>query len=289
MMKFLQFLFLSLFLLSCKEIGNKNFPQLVKKWNGKEIFFPDNIVFTQYARDTISAFSYNSDYIVVTYVDSIGCTSCKLQLGKWKDLMKEFSLAANCTLSFLFFLHIENLDEMRYVLRRDNFTHPVCIDISDSFNKLNHFPSDVRFQTFLLNKENRVIAIGNPVHNPKIKELYLNIISGGTMARKEKQVQTEVTANETTVDLGEFGWNTSQETIFTLRNTGKSLLVIDDVVTSCGCTSVEYAKEPVRPDKSLDINVVYKADHPEHFNKTIMVYCNAATSPIQLKIQGNAK
>lgn len=37
-MKFLQFLFLSLFLLSCKEIGNKNFPQLVKKWNGKEIF-----------------------------------------------------------------------------------------------------------------------------------------------------------------------------------------------------------------------------------------------------------
>lgn len=178
---------------------------------------------------------------------------------------------------------------MRYVLRRDNFTHPVCVDESDSFNKLNHFPSDVRFQTFLLDKENKVIAIGNPVHNPKIKELYLNIISGGTMAGKEKQVQTEVTAHETTIDLGKFGWNESQATTFTLRNTGKSLLVVDDIVTSCGCTSAKYDKEPVQPGKSLDIKVVYKADHPEHFNKRIMVYCNAAASPIQLNIQGDAK
>ena len=43
------------------------------------------------------------------------------------------------------------------------------------------------------------------------------------------------------------------------------MLVIDDAVTSCGCTSVEYSKEPVSPGKSLDIIVTYKADHPEHF------------------------
>ena len=34
----------------------------------------------------------------------------------------------------------------------------------------------VMLQTFLLNKENRVIAVGNPVHNLKIWELYMEII-----------------------------------------------------------------------------------------------------------------
>ncbi|MCS3168053.1 DUF1573 domain-containing protein [Bacteroides fragilis] len=41
--------------------------------------------------------------------------------------------------------------------------------------------------------------------------------------------------------------------------------------------------------KSLDIIVTYKADHPEHFNKTITVYCNSSVSPLRLKIMGNAK
>ncbi|RHK39008.1 hypothetical protein DW069_02735 [Bacteroides thetaiotaomicron] len=29
-----------------------------------------------------------------------------------------------------------------------------------------------------MDKNNRVIAVGNPVYNPKIKKLYFNIISG---------------------------------------------------------------------------------------------------------------
>ena len=34
------------------------------------------------------------------------------------------------------------------------------------------------FQTFLLDKDNKVLAMGNPILNPKIKELYLKIIRG---------------------------------------------------------------------------------------------------------------
>lgn len=65
--------------------------------------------------------------------------------------------------------------------------------------------------------------------------------------------------------------------------------MIDDVITSCGCTSVVYSREPVQPGKSLDLAVTYKADHPEHFNKTITVYCNVPDSPLQLKITGDAQ
>lgn len=67
---------------------------------------------------------------------------------------------------------------MSYILKRDGFGYPVCIDQSDTFNKLNHFLDEMAFQTFLLDRNNRIIALGNPVLNPNIKKLYWNIIQG---------------------------------------------------------------------------------------------------------------
>lgn len=52
------------------------------------------------------------------------------------------------------------------------------MDKQDSIAKLNRFPLESNLHTFLLDKNNRVIAVGNPVYNPKIKKLYFNIISG---------------------------------------------------------------------------------------------------------------
>ena len=49
-----------------------------------------------------------------------------------------------------------------------------------------------------------------------------------------------------------------------------------------------YSKESVAWGKAADIQVIYRAEHPEHFEKTITVYCNTPTSPIRLKIRGNA-
>lgn len=70
---------------------------------------------------------------------------------------------------------------------------------------------------------------------------------------------------------------------------GEAPLVINDVITSCGCVAVEYSKEPVQPGRKLNLKIKYQAEHPEHFNKTITVYCNAKGSPFHLTIGGNAK
>lgn len=275
-------------LFSCKENNRKEAEMILKEWTDKEVVFPTKIAFSIQGRSTTDFSIQDSEYKVVAYVDSSGCTSCKLHLSQWKEFIHYTDSTYNNT-QFLFFFFPKNARDIYHTLLADKFTYPICIDTLDSFNKLNHFPSDVRFQTFLLDKDNKVVAIGNPVHNPKIKEIYLNIISGGTMVHKEKQVRTEVTANEMALDLGEFGWNERQEATFALKNAGKNLLVVEDIITSCGCTSVEYSKEPVPPGKSLDIKVIYKADHPEHFSKTITVYCNAAASPLQFKVTGEAK
>ena len=75
-------------------------------------------------------------------------------------------------------MHPKDAKEIRYLLKRDAFDRPVCIDIDDRLNKLNKFPADITFQTFLLDKDNKVTVLGNPVHNTAVKDLYLKQITG---------------------------------------------------------------------------------------------------------------
>lgn len=281
------FLLVSLLNSSCKD--KNTYIELVKEWSGKSIYFPDKVVFTQFAKDTLPTVCYNTEYIIISYVDSVGCLDCRLQLGKWKKIIKEFNEKSNSKLFFMFIMHPKDVDELHYVLRKDNFKYPVYVDINDSFNKLNHFPSDMMFQTFLVGKDRKVLAMGNPVHNPRIKALYLDIISGKEISAKKQEVTTKVEIVSMQVDFGSFDWEDVQTSTFSLQNIGNNPLIVQDIITSCGCTTVEYSKEPVPAGKSLDIKVIYKAERPEHFNKTITVYCNTIVSPLQLKIQGNAK
>lgn len=101
---------------------------------------------------------------------------------------------------------------------------------------MNHFPDEMTFQTFLLDKDNRVAAIGNPVHNPKVKELYLKVLTGGEVVKAETPI-TKVSLDVTSIDFGSFPQSEKQERKFTLTNTGQHVLVIYDVITSCGCTN----------------------------------------------------
>ena len=153
---------------------------------------------------------------------------------------------------------------------------------------MNRFPSDITFQTFLLDKSNKIIAIGNPVHNPKIKDLYMNIIQGKAASESEG-IRTKVNIKSTDLSLGAFDWQQEQTVEFILENTGERLLVINDVLTPCDCTMVGYSKEPVRPKDSVALSVTYMAEQPGHFDKIIKVYCNADSSPILLRITGEAK
>ena len=273
---------------SCEESEKERLSRLVNEWEGKEILFPTHSTFTIQGKDTVDFQFQNAEYKVVTYVDSVGCTGCKLQLPRWKELMTEVDSLNGGRVPFLFYFHPKDLKELCFLTRCEGFTYPVCFDEKDDFNRLNHFPSESMFQTFLLDKENRVIALGNPIQNPKVKELYLNLIKGNGIT-ESKGTLTEVSIDKTVIVFGSFPKEAKQERSFVLTNMGKELLVIQDITTSCGCTKVEYSKEPVRPGSKLELKVIYEAEQSERFNKTVTVYCNSKNSPIHLKVKGNAK
>lgn len=281
-------LILSCFCSSCQESKEEAMSRLVKDWKGKEVKFPSRSVFTIQGKDTVDFEFANANYKVITYIDSVGCASCKLQLPRWKALMAEVDSLTDTNIPFLFYFHPKDMKDLSYLIRRDNFTYPVCFDKEDELNQLNRFPSEMALQTFLLDKDNRVVALGNPVLNPRIKDLYLEVIMGSSKTT-QKENATSVSVNRTVVDFGNFPQSEKQSASFMLTNTGTSLFVIQDIITSCGCTKVEYSKEPVRPGETLEVKVIYEAEEAGHFDKVVTVYCNAKSSPISLRVKGTTK
>ena len=272
---------------SCKD-RRDDITQLVNKWEDKEIVFPAHSIFTVQGRDTVSFSFSDANYKIVSYIDSVGCTGCKLHLPRWRRFMYEVDTLMNASVPFVFYFHPKNIEDLRYIIRRDTFTHPVCLDVSDKFNILNHFPSEKAFQTFVLNKKNKIIAIGNPILNPKVKELYLKILAGN-ISKTTTTSMTEVAIDNLKLDFGSFIHSEIQERSFVLTNIGEAPLIVQDITTSCGCMKTRYVKKPIPPGEKLEITVIYEAEQAEYFNKTIAIHCNIKSSPIILRIVGNSE
>ena len=267
----------------------KQILQLVNEWQGKQIVFPENTVFTRYLTDTTNYQIPQSEYKVLIYVDSIGCTSCKLQLHKWKELIEYTDSVTQNKVPFLFFFHPKDAKEIRYLLKRDGFDRPICIDLDDRLNKLNKFPADMTFQTFLLDKNNKVSVLGNPVHNTAVKDLYLKQITGKDTPNKNIP-KTIAEASQTDIDFGTFDKSETKETTIEVKNTGNSPLVIVDVSTTCGCTAATYDKHPAKPGESLQVKIKMTPKDTGFFDEVVTVRYNSINNqPAKVKIKGNAK
>lgn len=279
---------------SCKQIKQEELVlSVLNEWIGKELLVPDSTCFFKYDENYNFCSDFDkADYRILNYIDSLDCLNCNLRLKEWNILIKELSEKGKTVIP-VFVFSPKNTNRMKEIfplVKRNALTFPIVIDSLDLFNKLNNFPLDNRFHTFLLNKDNQVLYIGNPVHNPKIEELYLKVIMGEkNVLTSNWKLKTNITLGRTSANLDVFDWKQEQSVDFVLTNIGDNLLLVEGVSTFCSCTTVEYSKEPTQSGKSLILKMKYKAEHPGHFNKMITVYCNVEGSPFQLKISGNAK
>ena len=57
------------------------------------------------------------------------------------------------------------------------FNYPILLDTLGEFEKLNpHLPKNHLLHTFLLDENNRVVLVGNPLRNKKIEEMFYKIV-----------------------------------------------------------------------------------------------------------------
>jgi hypothetical protein len=270
--------FIVLFFNACKESNNK-LEFLVREWTGKTIKIPEIEPIIPYARTAGYVNNDTMQYKILFYIDSADCTKCKLQLHLWLSFIEKHKDKTD----FLFFFHIKNKEELLSFLKEERFSRKVYIDTNDELNKLNRFPSNPQFQCFLLDKDNKVLAIGNPATNPKIWKLYKKIITGEI---SDKPPVTVVEPEQTEIELKDLHTGKTSEAIFTLKNTGTQPLIIQTIDASCGCTVPEWEKQPVATGKSTEIKVKITPEEKGYFNKTITVHCNIEEGQISLKVKG---
>ena len=72
---------------------------------------------------------------------------------------------------------------------------------------------------------------------------------------------------------------------FRVVNPTTSVVSMENVQASCGCTTPEWSREPIPPGESSIIRVGYNAAATGYFEKTIMVFHSGGES-IQLNIKG---
>ncbi|WP_289004193.1 DUF1573 domain-containing protein [Parabacteroides sp.] len=263
--------------------------QLVNEWQGKQIVFPKNAIFTRYLTDTTDFQIPQSDYKILVYIDSTGCTSCKLQLHKWMKLIEYTDSMTQSKVPFLFFFHPKDSKEIRYLLKRDGFDRPVCIDKEDELNKLNKFPANITFQTFLLDKDNKITVLGNPIYNPAVKDLYLKQITGKNIPNKNIPKTTAETT-QTEINFGTIDKSKTKETIIEIKNTGDNPLVIVDISTTCDCTVVTYDKRPAKPKESLRVGIKMTPKDTGFFDEIITIKYNSMNNqPVKVKTKGNVQ
>ena len=81
-------LWLCAFLLVSCQSKNSDAELIVKKWKGKEIVIPDDgsFVYTILGNDTILGYNlWDKPHKIVTYIDSIGCSICQLEVPLWNS------------------------------------------------------------------------------------------------------------------------------------------------------------------------------------------------------------
>ena len=272
---------LCLFAAAC----SKNVKDIYADLIGKELVFPDGFLFVENLSDTIP-FAYHTDFKIINYIDSMGCFSCKSQLPMWSDFIIQLKEMKVQHIEVLLVMHPREQKEAAFVIKRDNYHYPVCIDINDDFNRLNHFPEDDNFRCFLLDENNRVILIGNPVQNPRIRELYINTICERLGVERPNVTNTQ--QDKYHADLGTFAWQEAQKAHLVVLNTESENMQIDSIRSSCECTTAVVSKNTITQGDSAVVTITYKAEQAGDFMREVYVYLHNA-EPITMRIEGRAE
>ena len=76
---------------------------------------------------------------------------------------------------------------------------------------------------------------------------------------------------------------------FTATNVSNKPMVIYNVVSSCGCTDVEWTRQPIKPGEKGTIKATYKNDEGAYpFDKNLTVYFSDPKQPVILRLRGES-
>ena len=161
-MKCICFLWFLVICFSCetgKVIHNKKFA----RWLGKEIVYSNSLKAEVMGRDTSCTDLWGKKYKIFRYIDSTGCCECKLQLRSG-DIFIDIHKKYQYSVAFILVVYAENLRIVPILCEQNGFEHPIFMDKKGVMNKVNSFSGNIDGWVCLLDEDNRILAVGDPIH-----------------------------------------------------------------------------------------------------------------------------
>jgi hypothetical protein len=89
-------------------------------------------------------------------------------------------------------------------------------------------------------------------------------------------------------DFGIIPYNGPGSHIYVITNTGTEPLIIYNCIKGCGCTDVEWTKEPIFPGKKGMVKATYNTKKIGEFSRGVDVYSNdPAMQKVNLRLKGS--
>ena len=77
---------------------------------------------------------------------------------------------------------------------------------------------------------------------------------------------------------------------FKFKNVGNAPLIVSNIEKTCGCTSPDFSKEPIKPGGEGRITITYDSEGHKGFqNKRLIVKTNANPSETMLRIKAQVE
>ncbi len=150
---------------ACKNNTMDN--SIEKRWLGREIAIP-------LQKDNLSVKNNKTGLKIVTRING-HCYSCLLQLKDWQNLM-EGSLFQESVSYYIYIVVPDSIYFNRINDMEIHFNYPIICDPYDMFRKHNNLENNPFYHTMLLDSNNHVLGIGNPISNPNTLALYKDIL-----------------------------------------------------------------------------------------------------------------
>ena len=124
----------------------------------------------------------------------------------------------------------------------------------------------------------------------KYMALLLPALLAASLSYSQTGFETALEFESTVHNFGKISTDAGeQHCTFEFTNISDKPVVINNVISSCGCAQPEWPRQPIMPGKGGKIEVTYLNDQgPYPFEKNITVYTSASKKPIILRISGIA-
>lgn len=180
-MRQLSFLLLPLFAASSCN-SNDSVKECIQDMTSNKVFIPyDSMVYIskniEPNKNTYLMSVQNCKHKYVMYVSKERCSPCVIKnLSLWNEMLG-LSRQEKLQIIFVFASAEGGVDEIRQSFYNSGLEYPILIDTCGIFLKYNpYIPPNHMYHTFLIDSQDSIKLVGDPIHNKQIRFLADKII-----------------------------------------------------------------------------------------------------------------